>query len=153
MEEFFNWCAEYAYPGIRDFMKPLSAWIGLAFVATFLDFKLSYELYGINRKKHQRPKFRRYFNKMLNCFLLVILAGYCRLTIGAELGVTIVSTVVLIAFSCFEVTKCVNKFMLIENTGKKIDLFKLFKGTRIHSVIEDDNEKLSGDAETDNQNT
>lgn len=144
MDDLYDWFVNGVYPGIKDFMIPLMPWIGLAFVATLLDFKLSYELHTINEKENTKPKWARYLNKMANCILLVVLAGCCRLSVEAELGVTIVSTVVLIVFACFEVTRCFNKFMQIENTGKKINLLNLFKGTHIHSVIEDkdkDNDK------------
>lgn len=140
MGEFYNWCVEQAYPSIMDFILPLMPWMGLSFVATLLDLKLSYELYSNDHKNNIKPKISRYVNKIINCILLVLLAGFCRLTVGVELGVTIVSTVVLIAFACLEVTKCFNKFMQIENTGKKINLLNLFKGTHTHSVIELDND-------------
>lgn len=142
MDELYSWYVEHAYPSIKDFIVPLLPWISLSVIATILDMKLTYELYRIDKDKNPKPQWSRFVNKLVNCILLVLLGGCCKLTLGMELGVTIVSTVLFIAFACLEVTKCLNKFMQIENVGIKINLLNLFKATKIRDVIEkNDNDK------------
>jgi hypothetical protein len=75
--------------------------------------------------------------------MYVILAGClaesCKSYTFLSNSVDLLATTGLIVWAAVEFTKCFNKYMELEGMGIKINLFKLFKKTKVNEVIDDNN--------------
>jgi VanZ family protein len=116
-----------AFPDFWDFVSGLSPWILLSTVATLCDFRFSRQIWVENGKTGKKPNLKHYVDKTVNCYLLVLLAGCLRITADKELGVTALSTTLLVIFASTELVAAWNSFMQLTSLGKKISLVKLLK--------------------------
>jgi hypothetical protein len=150
MEKVIQWYFDTLHTGLMDFIKPLIPWLIFSFIMVLADWRFTYELWAMNkgRKKEDMPKKKTYFNKISNSILLIILAGCLRISTTLDVGVEIVSTTGLIVWSAIEFTSVFNKYMKIEGMGIKINIFKLFKRTKVDDVIDKDGEDKSEQTRT-----
>jgi hypothetical protein len=109
------------------------------------DWRFSAQLWAHSkeRKKEDKPKFKDYANRVVNSLMYVILAGClaesCKSYTFLSNSVDLLATTGLIVWAAVEFTKCFNKYMELEGMGIKINLFKLFKKTKVNEVIDDNN--------------
>lgn len=139
----FGWLETVFFSALWEFLVSLLPWILISIVAPLIRYRLDMQLWLYNKEqheKHKRPKFAKYRNSIINCMLIVLLAGLCKASFTAAIGVAVVSNVIMIIFSAVQVTKCLNTYLKIENVGFKISIFKLFKKSKLKDVIEKDDE-------------
>lgn len=126
-------------PALWAFVCPLLPWILISVVAPLVRFRLDKQLWLYNKKHHathRKPKFAKYRNAIVNCMLIVLLGGMCKLAFAPTIGVTIVSNVVMIVFAAVQVVKCLNAYLKIENVGFRFSLFNIFKNSSVKDYIE-----------------
>jgi hypothetical protein len=137
-----QWYFDTLHQGLMEFVKPLLPWVAFSFIMVFADWRFTYELWAMNkdRKAEDMPKGKTYLNKIGNSILLILLAGCLRVSTILDIGVEVISTTGLIVWSAIEFTRVFNKYMQIEGMGIKINLFKLFKKTKVDDVIDQTDE-------------
>ena len=109
-------------PALWAFVCPLLPWILISVVAPLVRFRLDKQLWLYNKKHHathHKPKFAKYRNAIVNCMLIVLLGGMCKL-----------------AFAAVQVVKCLNAYLKIENVGFRFSLFNIFKNSSVKDYIE-----------------
>lgn len=134
-----NWFINVFLPSFLVFINPLLPWVLISVVAPLVRYRLDKQLWLYNKGHHERyrkPTFSKYRNTIVNCILIVLLAGTCKLTFSPTIGVTVVSNVIMIVFAAVQVVKCLNVYLKIEDVGFRINIFKIFKNSSIKSVIE-----------------
>lgn len=139
MFNFTEWLEQEAIPSLWVFVVPLLPWMLISMVAPLVRYRLDLQLWKYNKKEHEahrKPKFAKYRNAVINCLLIVLLAGLCKMTFAPTTGVTIVSNVIMIVFAAVQVVKCMNTYLKIEDVGFRISIFKIFKKSALKDVLE-----------------
>lgn len=139
MFNFTEWFEQEAIPSLWVFVVPLLPWMLISMVAPLVRYRLDLQLWKYNKKEHEahrKPKFAKYRNAVINCLLIVLLAGLCKMTFAPTTGVTIVSNVIMIVFAAVQVVKCMNTYLKIEDVGFRISIFKIFKKSALKDVLE-----------------
>lgn len=143
MFDISEWLVREAIPSLWVFFVPLLPWILISMVAPLVRYRLDLQLWKYNKKEHaahKKPKFAKYRNTVVNCLLIVLLAGLCKITFAEAIGVTIVSNVIMIVFAAVQVVKCMNTYLKIENVGFRINIFKIFNKSALKDVLEQEKE-------------
>jgi hypothetical protein len=143
--ETFNfqaWLVTTVLPNLSEFIAPLVPWLFFSVIMVLADWRFSMQLWA-NQKDHSledKPQIKNFLNRIVNALTYVLLAGClagsCKSYSFLSGGVEVISTTGLIAWAAIEFTKCFNKYMEIEGMGIKINLFKLFKKTKVDDVID-----------------
>jgi hypothetical protein len=122
-----------------DFIVPLIPWLAFSFIMVLADWRFSLELWKLNKKrdKADKPKPMKYGNKIVNCIMIVLLAGCMRVSAKIAVGIDVIATTGLIAWAAIEFTRVLNKYMEIEGVDKQFNIFKLFRRAHIDDVLED----------------
>ena len=139
MFNFTEWFEQEVIPSLWVFVAPLLPWMLISMVAPLVRYRLDLQLWKYNKKEHEahrKPKFAKYRNAVINCLLIVLLAGLCKMTFAPTIGVTIVSNVIMIVFAAVQVVKCMNTYLKIEDVGFRISIFKIFKKSALKDVLE-----------------
>lgn len=142
-----DWYMSNIHQGLLDFIIPLIPWIAFSFIMVLADWRFSYQLWKMSKTKYTKPMPQKYVNKILNCVLLVFMAGCIMVSSGMSTTVNIIATTGLIAWAAIEFTRCINKYMEIEGIDKQFNIFKLFKKADMEDILED---KTKEDNNTDN---
>ena len=140
-----EWLEQEAFPSLWVFVVPLLPWMLISMVAPLVRYRLDLQLWKYNKKQretHKKPKFAKYRNAIINCLLIVLLAGLCKMTFAPTIGVTIVSNIIMIVFAAVQVVKCMNTYLKIEDVGFRISIFKLFKKSALKDVLENEEDTL-----------
>lgn len=143
MFDVTEWLENEAVPSLWVFVVPLLPWILISMVAPLVRYRLDLQLWKYNKKEHaahRKPKFAKYCNAIINCLLIVLLAGLCKMTFAPTIGVTIVSNIIMIVFAAVQVVKCMNTYLKIEDVGFRISMFKILKKSALKDVLEKDKE-------------
>lgn len=144
MFDVTEWFEQEAIPSLWVFAVPLLPWILISMVAPLVRYRLDLQLWKYNKKQHEahkKPKFAKYRNAIINCLLIVLLAGLCKMTFAPTIGVTIVSNIIMIVFAAVQVVKCMNTYLKIEDVGFRISIFKIFKKSVLKDVLEKEKEE------------
>lgn len=139
MFNFTEWFEQEVIPSLWVFVVPLLPWMLISMVAPLVRYRLDLQLWKYNKKEHEahrKPKFAKYRNAVINCLLIVLLAGLCKMTFAPAIGVTIVSNVIMIVFAAVQVVKCMNTYLKIEDVGFRVSIFKIFKKSALKDVLE-----------------
>lgn len=139
MFNFTEWFEQEAIPSLWVFVVPLLPWMLISMVAPLVRYRLDLQLWKYNKKEHEahrKPKFAKYRSAVINCLLIVLLAGLCKMTFAPTTGVTIVSNVIMIVFAAVQVVKCMNTYLKIEDVGFRVSIFKIFKKSALKDVLE-----------------
>lgn len=137
----YDWFEREAIPAFEGFFLPLLPWILISMVAPLVRYRLDKQLWLYNKKHHdthKEPRFGKYRNAIVNCLLIVLLAGLCKMTFAPTIGVMVVSNVIMVIFAAVQVVKCLNAYLKIEDVGFRINVFKAFKKSSFGSVLEKD---------------
>lgn len=143
MVDISEWLAHEVMPSLWVFVVPLLPWTFISMVAPLVRYRLDLQLWKYNKKQHathKKPRFSKYRNAAINCLLIVLLAGLCKITFAEAIGVTIVSNVIMIVFAAVQVVKCINTYLKIENVGFRINIFKIFNKSALKDVLEQEKE-------------
>jgi Na+/H+ antiporter NhaD/arsenite permease-like protein len=141
---FSEWLTSHVVPQVTEFFSFLAPWLLLTLVSTICDYRFAVQAWKADSKrdKSKKPKGSKYFNKIVNCFLLVLLAGCFRITADVEMGVTALSTTMLVIFAAMELMKAWNSYLRMENTGKRINVLKaLTEFFKLKDIVEDDKDE------------
>lgn len=141
MESIYEWLLNNALPEFWSFIKPMMPWMLISMVAPLVRYRLDKQLWLYNKKHHDthdKPAFSKYRNTIMNCISIVSLAGVCKITFAPVLGITIVSSVLMVVIATVQLVKCVNSYLKIEEVGFRVDLFKVFKKSSFGEVVEKD---------------
>ena len=144
MESLSEWFFDTALPEFWVYISPMLPWVLISMVAPLVRYRFDRQLWAYNKKyhnSHQKPKFSKYFSTILNCISIVALAGVCKMTFAPMLGVSIVSSVLMVVIATVQLVKCINSYLKIENVGFRIDLFKVFKKSSFGDVVEKEENK------------
>jgi hypothetical protein len=139
---FEGWLTQSALPSLLEFIIPLIPWIFFSVIMVLADWRFSMQLWSSdkNRKTEDKPQAKNFLNRIVNSLTYVLLAGClagsCKSYSFLSNGVEIIATTGLIVWAAIEFTKCFNKYMEIEGMGIKINLFKLFKKTKVDEVLD-----------------
>lgn len=139
MFNFTEWFEQEAMPSLWVFVVPLLPWMLISMVAPLVRYRLDLQLWKYNKKEHEahrKPKFAKYRNAVINCLLIVLLAGLCKMTFAPTTGVTIVSNVIMIVFAAVQVVKCMNTYLKTEDVGFRVSIFKIFEKSALKDVLE-----------------
>lgn len=147
---FETWFMQSILPNLTEFIVPLIPWIFFSVIMVLADWRFSMQLWAnqADRTKENKPQAKSFLNRIINALTYVLLAGClassCQSYAFLSNGVEAISTTGLIVWAAIEFTKCFNKYMEIEGMGIKINLFKLFKKTKVDDVLDkEDKSKLS----------
>lgn len=138
-----DWLDAEVMPALISFFKPLLAWIMISIVAPLVRYRLDKQLWLYNKKHratHSEPKFKKYRNTIMNCLLIVLLAAICKLSVGATVGVSVTSNVIMIIFAAVQVVKCMNTYLKLEEVGFRINIYKMFSKSSFVDALEADSD-------------
>lgn len=139
---FESWFNESVLPNLTSYIIPLIPWIFFSVIMVLADWRFSMQLWANdkNHKEEDKPRAKNFFNRIVNALTYVLLAGClassCNSYSFLSSSVEVIATTGLIVWAAVEFTKCFNKYMTIEGMGVKINLFKLFKKTKVDSVLD-----------------
>lgn len=82
-------------------------------------------------------KWRRAINKFVDYFCWVTLSGLFDLTYGTLFKIPLLSALMLLIIYSIEIASCFDNYFESRGIKKKVNIFKLFKKTKIDEFLED----------------
>jgi len=129
---------------ITDFYASLAPFMVLAIVLIAVDCR-----FGVRAARRRKDvirvsrMWRRSFNKLIDYFSWITVAGVFGSVFGDFLGLPVLSFVILIVVYGIELSSIFSNYFASRGINKQINIFKLFGKSKLADIIEDTEPKDS----------
>ena len=143
-----NGTASVLLTPLADFYTSLAPYFVLAIVLIVVDARFGIEAAVRRGEKIRRSRMvRRSINKLVDYICWVTLAGMFGRVFGEELGIPLLSVVLLVIIYGIEITSCFNNYFEAHGSRMRINIFKWFKSKSDIIVPDEPTGKQGGDEE------
>lgn len=121
-----NGTASVLLTPLADFYTSLAPYFVLAIVLIVVDARFGIEAAVRRGEKIRRSRMvRRSINKLVDYICWVTLAGMFGRVFGEELGIPLLSVVLLVIIYGIEITSCFNNYFEAHGITRRVNLFRL----------------------------